>query len=130
MPLPLFIVDLLRQPLYQFLLCLFVTILLLPFLRKRSPDAIWSAAGTCYIGFIFINAVGFLFEDHLWRYFFTSMGFSLLHILISGILVSALIGVLKQKGSGESAMIFLTVIYHPAILLFIMLIKWIIGLLG
>lgn len=118
------ILHLLRQPLYQLVLFLLITLISIPFLSAKSANAVWNVAGVLYIGFIFMNAVIFWFEDSIWSYFFISMAFSLLYILVAGILVSLLIGALKIVGSGESATIFVFVIYHPVILLLVMLLKW------
>jgi cation transporter-like permease len=79
-----------------------------------------------YIAFILTNAVFLLFEDSTWTYFFISLASSLLYILVAGSLVSLLIRVLKIRGSGESAMIFVSIIYHPVILLLMIFVKWII----
>jgi hypothetical protein len=46
--------------------------------------------------------------------------------VLAGVLVSLLIKALKVDGSEESAMIFLFIIYHPVILLLVILLRWII----
>lgn len=95
--------------------------------RPGSANAMWNTAGVLYIGFILANAVFLLFADGTRAYFFISLACSLAYILAAGILVSGLIRVLKINGSGESAMIFLSVIYHPVVLLLMVLLKWMIG---
>lgn len=121
-----FILHLLRQPLYQAILFLLITLISIPFLTSKNANAVWNVAGVLYVGFILTNAVFFWFADGTWTYFFISLGYSLLYILAAGIMVPSLIGALKISGSGESAGIFLFIIYHPLILLFIVLVKWII----
>jgi hypothetical protein len=118
--------HLLRQPLYQAGFFLLLTVVLIPFLRAKGPNAIWNVAGVLYIGFIFANAIFFWFEDGTWSYFFISLAYSVLYLLLAGGLVSSLINALKIDGSGESAMVFLFIIYHPVILLFVILLRWII----
>ena len=120
-------IHLVRQPLYQLAFFLLLTLLLIPFIGMKSSNAAWNVAGVLYIGFIFINALCSWFEESMWTYFFISIGYSLLYILLAGILVSLLVSALKISGSGESAMIFMFIIYHPVILLFVILLKWIIG---
>jgi hypothetical protein len=120
------LVHLLRQPLYQVGFFLLLTMVLIPLLRAKGPNAIWNVAGVLYIGFIFANAIFFWFEDGIWSYFFISLVYSLLYLLLAGVLVSLLIEALKIDGSGESAMIFLFIIYHPVILLMVILLKWIV----
>jgi hypothetical protein len=121
------IIHLLHQPFYQSVFFLLMTLLLAPFVRSRSANATWNVAGILYVGFMFTNAVFILFEDRIWTYFFVSLAFSLVYILVAGMLVSLLIRVLKVTGSGESAMIFVSILYHPVILLLMILLKWIIG---
>jgi hypothetical protein len=118
--------NLLREPLYQVAFFLLLTMVLIPFLRSKGPNAIWNVAGVLYIAFIFANAIFFWFEDGTWSYFFISLVYSLLYLLLAGGLVSFLIKALKIDGSGESAMIFLVIIYHPVILLLVILLKWIV----
>src|SRR6186713_450378 len=102
------IFHLLRQPLYQVVIFLLMTVLSIPFLRGKSANAVWNVAGVLYIGFILNNAVFVFFEEGVWIYFLISLAYSLLYILVAGILVSLLIGALKITGSGESAMVFLS----------------------
>ena len=118
--------HLLRQPFYQVGFFLLFTMILIPFLRAKGPNAIWNVAGVLYIGFIFANAIFFWFEDGTWWYFFISLICSILYLVLAGVLVSLLIKALKVDGSEESAMIFLFIIYHPVILLLVILLRWII----
>jgi hypothetical protein len=118
--------DLLRQPLYQVAFFLVITTLSVPFLRARSANAIWNVAGVLYVGFMIANTVFFFFEDAIWKYFFISLVSSLVYVLIAGMLVSFFVSALKKTGSGESAMIFVSIIYHPVILLLMILLKWIV----
>ena len=121
-----FFLHLFRQPLYQVALFLVITLITVPFLSPKNANAIWNTAGILYIGFILTNAVLFWFADGTWSYVLISLGYSLLYILVAGVLVSSLIRVLKIPGSGESAGIFIFIIYHPLILLFIVFLKWIV----
>jgi cation transporter-like permease len=103
-----------------------MTTLVVPFVSSKSANAVWNVAGLLYVGFIFANAVFILFDDHIWTYFFVSLAYSLVYIVVAGIIVSLLIHALKVKGSGESAMIFVSILYHPVVLLLMILLKWII----
>jgi hypothetical protein len=122
------VINLLHQPPYQALLFLLLTLLIIPLIRAKSANAVWNLAGMLYVGFIFSNTVFFWFEDGTWAYFFISLGLSLAYILAAGILVPMLINALKISGSGESATIFVFIMYHPVILLLMILVKWIVTL--
>ncbi|MEO8475015.1 MAG: hypothetical protein ABI477_22630 [Chryseolinea sp.] len=121
----LFIFHLLRQPVYQCVFFLLITVLFVPFLRRKTANAVWNLAGIFYIGFICTNGVFLFFDDGVWSYFFISLACSLGYILVAGMSVSLLVSALKISGSGESAMIFITIIYHPLVLLAMILLEWI-----
>ena len=123
----LHIVQSLHRPLYQLFFFLLMTVLLVPFVGSKNANATWNVAGLLYVGFIFTNAVFILFDDRIWTYFFVSLAYSLVYIVVAGIIVSLLIRALKVKGPGESAMIFVSILYHPVVLLLMILLKWIIG---
>lgn len=118
--------DLLYQPIYQVAFFLVLTVLLAPLFGARNPNAVWNTSGLLYVGFMIMNAVYLFLGDGQWAYFFISLGCSLLYIALAGIAASSIIKVLRLDGSGESAMIFLSVIYHPFILLATMFLRWIV----
>lgn len=64
------------------------------------------------------------FFDNQWQYFLYAMGFSIAYILAIAIIMPILIKILKMEGSGESAMAFLFIIYHPVGLMVVMQAKW------
>ena len=121
-----FAFDLLRQPWNQSGFFLLITLLIVPFLKWKTANAPWNVAGLSYIGFIVVNSIFLWFTESTWMYFFTSLAISLAYVLVAGTLVQFLIRLLKIEGPGESAMIFLTIIYHPVALLMVILLKWIV----
>lgn len=115
-----------QKPAYQALLFLALTPLLILVSRPRSTDKAWVIAGSVFVLFLIVNAALLWFADSPWRYFFYSIGFAIGYILIIAILMPGLLRVLKLEGSGESAMIFLILIYQPFAMLLVMLVKWIV----
>jgi hypothetical protein len=117
--------DPLRHPLYQFGFFYLATVLSVPFLRRRKADTIWNLAGLFYVLFIAVNSIFQLFADSTWTYFFISVLVSAAYAFLGGSMLEYLIKALKIEGSGESAMIFLIVLYHPVVLLLMVLLRWI-----
>lgn len=118
--------SLLSRPLYQSIFFILITLIIAPFLKGKPANAFWNFAGVLYIGFILVNSVFLLFEESVWKYFFISLGLSVVYVLIAGTMIEFLIKLLKVEGSGESGMIFLFVIYHPVVLLVIIFGKWVV----
>ncbi|ELR69374.1 hypothetical protein C900_05064 [Fulvivirga imtechensis AK7] len=48
-------------------------------------------------------------------------------MLLAYLVLWAFNELLKLKGSGESGMIFLVIIYHPFLLLLVVFLKWVYG---
>lgn len=115
----------LQKPHYQALLLLLITIPILLLSSPKNADSAWFIAGYCYLGFIVLNIVVQWFSESQWQYFFYSIVFSIAYILAIAVMVPVLIKLLKLEGSGESAMAFLFIIYHPVGLLIVMFAKWI-----
>ena len=120
-------IDLIRHPLYQPIPFLLITVIWIPFLKYKTANAAWNTAGLLYMGYIVCNTVFIWYSDGMWSYFFISLAMSVLYVFVAGTLVPALIRLLRITGPGESAMIFLWIIYHPVVLLFVMLIRWMFG---
>ena len=114
------------KPYWQAILFISITAATLIFFWRGSSEAMWLVAGCGYAGFILLNSVLIWTADHTWRYFFTSMVFSMIYIIAAGILVFAFL-TLKPYGSNEAAIIFLSGIYHPVALLTVMFTKWMIS---
>jgi hypothetical protein len=115
---------LIQKPPYQALLFLLLTPIIIFAIRTKSVDTAWSIAALMFVVFIIINA-GFLWLDVCpWRYFFYSIGVALAYLLLMSVIMPGVISVLQLKGSGESAMAFLVIIYQPFALLLVMLVKW------
>lgn len=121
------IADFIHPPLYQLIFFVLLTAVSVPFFKNKDANRIWNIAGLFYIGFILTNSVLAWFAEASWVYFFTSLGCSLLYIVIIGILISVFIRLLKLNGSGETAMIFIYIIYHPILLLLVIGVKWVFG---
>ena len=86
----------------------------------------WNVAAFTFGLFLIVNAGLLWIADSPWRYFFYSIGFAVGYLLLIAIIVPGLLKVLQLKGSGESAMAFLILIYQPFALLLVMLVKWIV----
>jgi hypothetical protein len=117
---------LIQKPAYQALLFLVLTPLLIIVIQPKSADRAWLMAANVFILFLIVNAVLLWFDDNPWRYFFYSIGFAVGYVLIIALIMAGLISMLKVKGSEESAMVFLILIYQPFALLIVMLVKWIV----
>jgi bacteriorhodopsin len=115
-----------QKPAYQALLFLILTPILILVLQPKSAEAAWGIAAYTFVAFMIVNAGLSWFEDSPWRYFFYSVGFALVYILCIALVMAALVKVLRLKGSEESGMAFLVVIYQPFALLIVMLAKWIV----
>jgi hypothetical protein len=116
-----------QKPAYQALLFLLLTPILVFILQPRSVDTAWSIAAVTFGLFLIVNAGLLWFSDHPWRYFFYSIAFALGYLFVIAIIMPGLLKVLRLKGSGESAMAFLVLIYQPFALLLVMLVKWIVS---
>jgi hypothetical protein len=114
------------KPAYQALLFLLLTPILVFLIRPKSADGAWSIAAYLFALFLIVNAALLWFADSPWRYFFYSIGFAVGYFLLIVIIMSGLRWILKLKGSEESSMAFLILIYQPFALLFVMLTKWIV----
>lgn len=118
------IINLIQKPLYQALFFIALTVPSLLLLSPRNANGAWLHAGYYYLGFIVINIVALWFSENQWQYFFYSMGFSVAYILVIAVIMPILIKILNLEGSGEGAMVFLFIIYHPVGLIIVMLAKW------
>lgn len=119
--------DLIYKPLYQLIFFVLLSVLFISFKKHNDANNIWYIAGLFYIGFILTNSALAWFAETGWGYFFISLAYSLLYILVVGIIISAFIHLFKLNGSGEAAMIFIYVIYHPILLLLVIGLKWVLS---
>jgi hypothetical protein len=118
------IFELLQRPFVQFLIFIPLTILTVFAFGSKNTESTWTVAGFVFIGFMVLNSVAIDFVPHQWRYFFYSLGISLLYLASIAIVIPLLQKIMKTEGSGESAMIFIFIIYHPVCLLVMMFLKW------
>ena len=116
---------LLQKPAYQALFFLLLTPILIFVTQPKSADGAWLIAVYAFVLFMIINAILLWFND-TWRYFFYSIGFAIGYILIIAVMMPGVLKILQLKGSGESAMAFLLLIYQPFALLLVMAVKWIV----
>jgi hypothetical protein len=117
---------LIQKPAYQALLFLVLTPILIFVIQPKNVDSAWLIAVCAFVLFLIVNAALLWFSDTPWRYFFYSIGFAVVYILIIAIMMPGLLKILQLKGSGESAMAFLLLIYQPFALLLVMVVKWIV----
>lgn len=106
---------------------LVVMLFIFVLLRPKNPNTLYTIAGVLYVIFILANSVMIFFAENTWSYFFISLLFSLLYLFAVELLTSTYIRIARADGSGESAMIFLVIIYHPFVLLLAILVKWVIS---
>jgi hypothetical protein len=119
------IVELLQKPFIQALFFILITILSVFIIGPKDADSTWVIAGYIFIGFMLVNSILICTVSNSWSYFFYSLGFSALYLVSIGIIISTSIKLLKIEGSAESAMIFIFIIYHPVLLLFMLFLKWV-----
>jgi hypothetical protein len=117
---------LIQKPAYQALLFLLLTPLLIFVIQPKSAETAWAIAVYTFVLFLIVNAGLLWFDESPWRYFFYSIGFAVCYLLFIAIVMRGLLSVLKLKGSEESAMAFLVMIYQPFALLLVMVAKWIV----
>ena len=115
---------LIQKPIYQAILFLVLTPLVIFILQPKSADAAWLIAVYAFVLFLIVNAGLLWFTDSPWHYFFYSMGVAIAYVIIIAVIMPGLIKILKLKSPEESAMAFLIVIYQPFALLLVMLVKW------
>jgi hypothetical protein len=115
-----------QKPVYQALLFLILTPLLVFVIQPKSTDTAWLIAAYVFALFLIVNAGLLWFDDRPWRYFFISIGCVVGYLLFIAIIMPGLLSMLRLKSSGESAMAFLILIYQPFALLLVMFAKWIV----
>ncbi|MES2730570.1 MAG: hypothetical protein V4714_02435 [Bacteroidota bacterium] len=113
-----------QRPVYQGLFFFLLAVLIIILLRPRNPNGTWNIAGVLYVLFILTNSVCILTVDTVWMYFLFSLLSSVLYLLLSSWVIAALIDWMGADGSGESSMIFLSIIYHPVLLLLVLFLQW------
>ena len=114
-----------QKPVYQALLFLLLTPILIFAIRPKSADTAWAIAVYTFALFLVINAGLLWFDDSPWRYALYSIGSSVAYLVCIAILMAGMLRVLQLKGAEEGAMAFLIVIYQPFALLLVILAKWI-----
>lgn len=117
---------LVQKPAYQALLFLLLTPVIILVIQPKNADTAWLIAVYTFVMFLVVNAGLLWFDESPWRYFFYSIGFAVGYLLLIAVIMPGLLSVLQLKGSGESAMAFLVLIYQPFALLLVMLAKWVV----
>lgn len=115
-----------QNPVYQALLFLLITPILIFVIQPKHADMAWVIAAYTFMFFLVVNATLLWFDESPWRYFFYSIGIAVGYLAIVAMMMAGILRVLKLDGSGESAMAFLVMIYQPFALLLVMLAKWIV----
>jgi len=118
-------ISYLHHPFYQFLFMQVLFVLVMIVIRPVQLERVWVMAGVHYISFILLNGVMCWFAEGVWMYFLYSMVFSVLFLLCANGLINLYSNWKSVGGSGESSMIFLVIIYHPFVLLAVMLARWV-----
>ena len=114
----------LHKPWYQAGTLLALTAVLFILFRPKQQDSLWLMAGLGYALFILVNAVASWFSDNGWTYALLSLLMSVLYLAAAGALVTLFTSLLRATGGGESAMIFLIIIYHPIALMLVKFAQW------
>ena len=117
---------LIETPVYQALLFVVLTPILILISRPKTAERAWSLAAYVFAVFLISNSVLLWFNASPWRYFFYSIGCALGYLLLMAIIMRILIRVLRLERSEESAMAFLIIIYQPVALLLVIGVKWIV----
>ena len=120
----------LSTPLYLTIGFFLLTVLSLFIFGKDQAESLWNIAGLVFGCYLIFSSILILFIDTGWGYFLSILGYSLLYLVFTGILIQIIIQVKQLPGSNESAMIFLIIIFHPLLLLFLKLIKWLFSILA
>ena len=115
---------LLQKPFIQAAFFLLLTIPSILIIGPKTADKAWLIAGLVFIGFMLTNALYIAFISDTWRYFFYSLGGSVVYLCVIAVLMPALLKALSIEGSAESAMVFISIIYHPVFLLLVVFLKW------
>ncbi|RAJ08949.1 hypothetical protein LV92_03167 [Arenibacter echinorum] len=118
------------SPLYLTIGFLLLTVLSLLIFGKDQAESLWNIGGIVFGCYIIFSSILVLFIDAGWGYFFRILGYSILYLILSGILIQIIIQVRQIPGSNESAMIFLIIMFHPILLLFLKFIKWLFSILA
>lgn len=118
---------LIQKPVYQAVLFLLLTPLVLLVVHPSTADKAWSVAVYVFVLFLVVNAALLWLDKSPWHYFFYSIGAAIAYLLLVSVMMPGLLKVLRLEGSGESAMAFLVVMYQPFALLLVMLVKWVVG---
>ena len=119
------ILELLQKPFIQVLVFLLLTIISISIIGPKNTENTWNVAGIIFIVFMIVNAIVICFAAHHWTYFFYSLGCSVLYLISIAVIIPIMTKLLKIEGAGESAMIFIYIIYHPVFLLFMLFLKWV-----
>lgn len=114
-----------QKPVYQAILFLLLTPLLILIIKPRSEDKAWVIATILFVLFLIVNAALLWFDDKPWRYFFYSIGCSVAYLILISPLMEGFLKFMRLDDSGESAMAFLVIMYQPFALLLVILAKWI-----
>ena len=116
--------QLIRQPLYQGLLFIVLSSIISLIVKPRIADNLWVICGVIYCFFILTNTVLAFYAPDIWQYIFISLGISVLYLCLTAVTANMLIHLLRLEGSGESAMMFIVIIFHPVTLLLSVFLKW------
>ena len=117
----------LSRPYFHVLVFLAISFAVFLLLRPKDANSLYTMAGVVYAVFILVNSLLIFYAPNTWSYFFTSLLFSLIYLLAIALMASMYIHLAKVEGSGESAMVFLVIMYHPLALLLTIFLKWIIS---
>jgi hypothetical protein len=116
--------EFIARPFLQIVFFTLLSMVVVPAARPKNADSVFTIVGVIYMVFILVNSVAICFAPKVWPYFFNSLLFSIVFLLTLVLLASIYIDVTKTQGSGETAMVFLVVMYHPIALLLVIFLQW------
>jgi len=116
--------EYITRPFFQVIVFTLLSIVILPIARPKDANSVYTIAGIVYAVFIVVNSIIICFVPKMWPYFFYSMLFSIVYVLATAVIMSLYIDITKTEGSGETAMIFLIIMYHPLASLLVIFLKW------
>ena len=92
--------------------------------RPEDHNGAWTRAGAAYLLFVLASTAGLFWSAAPGRYALTAIAGSVVWLVLAPLVAGLARVRWRLEGSGESAMIFLAVIYHPLLLGLALLLRW------
>jgi hypothetical protein len=116
--------DYIVRPFFQMAAFTLLSMAMVSIARPKYAESVLNIAGAAYGVFILVNSGLVFFVHQVWSYFFYSMLFSVVYLLVTALTIPTYIKLTKANGSSENAMVFLIAMYHPFALLLAIFLHW------